>query len=73
MYSLTEPGSVQIVVYDHLGRKIATLLDEHQDAGSHSLNWDGTDDGGEKLSAGVYFLKFTAGEYREAARVVILR
>lgn len=72
-YTLPEASQVQIVIYDPLGRKVITLLEEYQDAGSHSITWDGRNASGEPLPAGVYFLKFKAGEFSHKARVVILR
>ena len=72
-YTLLEASLVQIVIYDPLGRKVITLLEEYQDAGSHTVTWDGCNDSDEKLPSGVYLLRFKAGEFSQTARLVILR
>jgi flagellar hook assembly protein FlgD len=44
-------------VYDLLGRKVATLINQEQSAGSHSVEWDAT-----KYSSGIYFYRLQARE-----------
>ncbi len=72
-YTLPQSSHVQLVIYDALGRQVKTLVDASQDAGAHTLIWDGCDDAGKQLSSGIYFLKFEAGEFSHKARLVILR
>ena len=45
---------VSITVFDIEGRKIKTLMNEYLNAGTHSLNWNGTNDLGVKVSTGMY-------------------
>jgi len=54
-YFLSEHGRVHLSVYDILGRKIMELLDEYQEAGSHSVLFQP-----ENLTSGVYFARLTA-------------
>lgn len=54
-YFLSEAGRVGLSVYDILGRKIMELLDEYQEAGSHSVVFQP-----ENLTSGVYLARFTA-------------
>jgi hypothetical protein len=72
-YRLPESSSVKIAVYDALGRIRATITDELQNPGTHTLTWDGRDDGGEDLRAGVYFIRLVSSEFRKTARLVIVR
>ena len=43
-FSLNESQSVTIIIYDILGNKIKTLLNEYKESGSHEIIWDGTND-----------------------------
>lgn len=72
-YSLSEPGKVKIVVYDISGGVVRVLEDRERDAGSYSIDWDGTGPDGEKLSSGVYFCYIEAGNTTETKKLVIVR
>ena len=54
---LPAQSSVNATVYDLYGRKIATLLHSVLHAGSYNLSWQGRNDAGVMVSAGMYFLK----------------
>ncbi len=43
------------------GQEIRTLVNEKQQAGKHSVVWDGKDDSGEQVSSGVCFYQLKAG------------
>ena len=61
---LTMPlaGRACVAVYDVQGHRLRELLDGKLAAGQHGLDWDGSDDRGRDLAAGVYFLRVeTAG------------
>ena len=52
-YDLPERSNVSITIYDILGRKVRTLVQSVEEPGYKSILWDGTDDLGQQLSAGV--------------------
>ena len=54
-YDLSEQSYVQISIHDLLGRNVRTLVKELQDAGQKSVVWDGKDENGVSMSAGIYF------------------
>ncbi len=54
-YQLPINSSVTLKIYDILGREVATLIDQQQDAGVYHVTFDGT-----KHSSGVYFYRLTA-------------
>ena len=62
-YQLAESGSVEIVVYDLLGREVQSLVNQNQSAGSYNIYWQGNDRQGEKVATGTYLivLKTEAG------------
>jgi hypothetical protein len=49
-YRLSEPGTVRIEVYNTLGKRVSTLIETEQSAGSHTVSFDGS-----SLSSGIYF------------------
>ena len=79
------PASVQLAVHDAVGRQIRLLASENRDAGQHRISWDGTDDAGLAMPAGVYFVALQAGgplrgagtvgpsSLRQTQRVVLVR
>ena len=60
-FELPENGFVTIKIYDLTGRLVRTLVQEQKLAGIHSIQWNGTDETGQKVAAGVYLyqIEFT--------------
>ena len=71
------PGShiiyVELIVYDLLGQRVRTLVDEWLEAGPHRVAWDGRDGAGTSVATGVYMYKLRSGSESHAARMVLLR
>ena len=61
-YELPEDVLVNITIYDMLGKKVKTLINQTQDAGFKSVIWDATNDYGKPVSAGIYLYQIQAGE-----------
>ncbi len=53
-YMVSEEGVVRLAVYDMLGRKLRTLVDDAQAAGTKLAAWDGLDQNGDAVPAGMY-------------------
>lgn len=58
-YSVSELSFVSVKIYDILGKELEIILDEIQNKGSYSVNFDGT-----KLSSGMYFCKLIIQNYK---------
>jgi len=63
---MPEPGNLKIVVYDMLGRRVITIMDQEYPAGSHDIPMDAS-----ALSSGVYMID-TRWEEQQANRMVTL-
>jgi hypothetical protein len=72
-YSLLKSCLVTLTIYNILGQKVKTLVDERQKAGPKTLNWDGKDEGGNELASGIYFYQLKAGEITQTKRMVLLK
>ena len=64
---------VRLSVYDVLGRRVRTLLDEELQPGRRELRWDGRGATGEAVGPGIYFARLTSAAGQRVARVVLLR
>jgi len=67
-YSLPEAGHVSLEIYDLLGRKVESLVDNYQDAGKYDITWNAND-----LPSGVYFYSLRTGDYEASRRMTLLR
>jgi len=72
-YDLPEQATVNINIYDMLGRKIAQLVSARQEAGNRSVLWDATDMNGKSVSAGIYLYQIQAGEFVQTRKMVLLK
>ncbi len=72
-FDLPQARAVSVRVYDVSGRLARTLVDEPLAAGWHHRDWDGTNDTGVRVAAGMYFVLFDAGTARAKQKVVLLR
>ena len=72
-YGLPRAGHVRASVRDVGGREVATLVEGERSAGWHSLRWDGSDDSGLRLAAGVYFVQLTAVGETRVKRTIVIR
>ena len=72
-YDLPKNEFVSINIYDVTGRKVKSLIGENQVAGYRSITWDGTNNLGQSVSAGMYIYIIQAGQYRESRKMVLLK
>ncbi|MHA1830338.1 MAG: FlgD immunoglobulin-like domain containing protein, partial [Candidatus Helarchaeota archaeon] len=64
-FQLPTRSYVTISIYNTLGEKVRTLLNEIKEAGYHSVQWDGTNDSGLAVPSGIYFYDMNAREILE--------
>jgi len=60
-------------VYNILGQRVKTLVDEPKSPGVYYQTWDGKDEQGNKVSSGVYFYQLRAGGYNQTKKMVLLK
>jgi hypothetical protein len=72
-YDLPEDASVTINIYDLMGRSIKSLVNSNQSAGYRSIQWKGTNNLGEQVSAGIYLYMIQAGDFRQTKKMVLLK
>ena len=77
-YQLSSPSPVGLKVYNITGQAVKVLGKAHgsaplQPAGAYQVVWNGRDERGRKVPAGVYLIRLEAGEHREMSKVVVIR
>jgi hypothetical protein len=72
-FSLAQAGEAELAIYDLLGQRVAVLLRGTQEAGVHTVQWDGRDDQGRDLASGVFLCRLRAGEQVEMRKLLLLR
>ena len=72
-YALPETRRVRIEVFDLLGRRVQTIVDERQDAGWHRATWKVQEGARGQLASGPYLIRWTAGDEQHVEKVVLVR
>jgi len=62
-----------LTIYNILGQKVRTLVDEDKVPGEYQVVWDGKNDSGKKVGSGIYFYRLKIGDFSEAKRSVLLK
>jgi len=73
VYELPFDCQVRLTVYNVLGQRVVTLVDEFQNAGTKTFLWNGKNAGGHELPSGIYFYKIDADGFKQARKMVILK
>lgn len=67
-YSLPQAGIVNLKVYNLLGEEVKTLVDDYQQAGKHSVQFNSNN-----LASGIYFYRLQAGSFVETKKMVLVK
>jgi len=72
-FDLPKPSFVSLDIFDVLGRRVSTLINEQLTAGSKRVQWDGRDNTGVEVASGVYFYRLQTGDHVEVKKMVLLK
>lgn len=72
-FLLAKKGMVSVNIYDAIGRLTRNLVNEPYDIGNYTLIWDGKDDQGVNVIAGVYFYTIKTEGYKGTKKLVLMR
>jgi hypothetical protein len=73
MYDIPKAGNTRVLIYDLLGREVVTLVNQDLDAGFYNARWDGRNQNGESVSAGMYFYHLQSGPYRKSLKMLLVK
>ena len=71
--SLDSPRSVTVSVYDCRGSLVRTLAERRAVQRSLTLDWDGTNERGDRVASGVYFIAMSFGSSTSTIKLVLIR
>jgi hypothetical protein len=66
-------AEVSIRIYDVAGRCVRRLTDRTLPEGVHPFSWDGLDDSGRQVSAGIYMVRARSGKFRTTSKILFIR
>jgi parallel beta-helix repeat protein len=72
-FGLPRRAQVVLRVFGVSGRRVRTLIDKVMGAGSWGAIWDGRDDDGQLVAAGIYFCRLEANEFVATTKMTVLR
>ena len=72
-YDLPKASHIQLTIYDMLGRHIKQLVNAQRPAGRYSISWDGTEESGRPVAAGLYFCRMEADGYSDVVKMALVR
>ena len=72
-FAIPNRQTVRLIVYDLLGRKIRTLVDDEVEAGRHTVTWDGKNELGQSVSSGLYLYRLHSDNFIQVRKMLLLR
>ena len=67
-YSLPKAGNVRLTVYNAIGSKVTTIVNEYKPAGNYSVQFNGSN-----LASGIYLYRLESGNYSTAKKFILMK
>jgi S-ribosylhomocysteine lyase LuxS involved in autoinducer biosynthesis len=67
-FTIPNTENVQLDVFDMLGRKVATLVNQRLAAGTYTVQFNAS-----QLSSGMYFYRISAGNFKQAMKMMLIK
>jgi len=72
-FALDCAANIRLDVFNVMGQKVATLIDEYMETGRYKVDWDGTDDFGVPVASGIYLYRIRAGEFHDTQKMMLIK
>ena len=72
-FEILKSEMVNLSIFNSLGQKIRSLANESYPAGAHQIKWNGQDDFGQTVPAGVYYYKIQAGNFSATRKMLLVK
>ena len=72
-FSLKDAGHATLSIYDISGRLVSTLVDGNMGNGSHKVVWNGMDNSGVQVSAGLYIYSLQTADMTMTKKMVFMK
>ncbi|MBN2603267.1 MAG: T9SS type A sorting domain-containing protein [Candidatus Thermoplasmatota archaeon] len=73
IYQLPEAGFVTITIYNSVGHKIRSLVNQHHSAGEYAAHWDGRNDNGIDIPSGVYIYHIKTSKFNDSKKMILIK
>lgn len=67
-YEIAKAGMVTLKIYDILGKEVMTLVNENQNSGKHSVNFNGS-----SLSSGLYYYSLESDNFKDTKKMLLIK
>jgi hypothetical protein len=72
-FIVNSPSHITLSIYNILGQRVKTLVNEDKLPGEYKVVWDGKDENGEPVSSGIYFYKLVAGDFCATKKMILIK
>ncbi len=72
-FAIPHSGHVHLDIFNTLGQKVKTLVDEPLNAGFKRVQWDGRDNSGHEVASGVYFYRMSVDNFTASKKMLLLK
>ncbi|OGU36067.1 MAG: hypothetical protein A2058_04990 [Ignavibacteria bacterium GWA2_36_19] len=72
-FHLSSQSSIKIEIFNILGQKVKTLVEEDKSPGYYTVQWNGKNDLGDKVNSGIYFIKFISDKFSDIKKMTLLK
>ena len=72
-FGLAKPDYTTLTIYNMLGQQIRSLVKSNLKSGRYEYRWDGMDNYGLQVSAGVYLYQLVSGDFKETRQLTLVR
>ena len=72
-FKIAKDNYVRLVIYNTLGQEVKTLINGELKSGSYSATWNGKDDLGNEVPAGIYLYRLESGTFNETKKMILMK
>lgn len=72
-FTVLKTTQVKLEVFNIVGQKVKTLVNEEMKPGTYSTDWDGKDGDGNSVSSGIYFYRMQADQFTDMKKMVLVK
>lgn len=72
-FDIAADAFVKLKVYNIIGQEVAQLVNENKTAGKYQINWNGTDNAGNKVTSGVYLYSLKANDFTATRKMILTK
>jgi flagellar hook assembly protein FlgD len=72
-FTLSDEAHVRMEIFNIMGQRVRTLVDDVLPAGQHTVEWNGRNTNGDEVATGVYLYRMTADSYTNTKKMLLLK